>query len=97
MIDGVDLFAALSDQQRGDIARATVTKTYGNGEAIVRQGEPGESMYVLCSGTVAVVIEPDKREVATIRSGGYLARCRCSPASPGQRRSWRVAKRSFSS
>jgi CRP-like cAMP-binding protein len=58
--------------QRGDIANATVAKTYGKGEAIVRQGEPGESMYVLCSGTVAVVLEPDKREVATIRPGGYF-------------------------
>jgi CRP-like cAMP-binding protein len=29
-------------------------------------------MYVLCSGTVSVVVEPDKREVATIRSGGYF-------------------------
>jgi small-conductance mechanosensitive channel/CRP-like cAMP-binding protein len=72
VIDGVDLFAALSDQQRGEVASATVAKTYGNGEAIVKQGEPGESMYVLCSGTVAVVLEPDKREVATIRPGGYF-------------------------
>jgi len=72
VIEGVDLFTTLSDQQRSEIARATRTQTYGNGEAIVRQGEPGESMYVLCSGTVAVVIEPDKREVATIGSGGYF-------------------------
>ena len=49
-----------------------MAKTFGNGEAIVSQGEPGESMYVLCSGTVAVVLEPDKREVATIRQGGYF-------------------------
>ena len=51
---------------------ATVTQTFGNGEAIVRQGEPGDSMYVLCSGPVAVVLEPDRQEVATIRSGGYF-------------------------
>jgi CRP-like cAMP-binding protein len=72
VLEGVDLFATLTDQQRTEIARATSMKTYGSGEAIVRQGEHGESMYVLCSGTVAVVIEPDKREVATIRSGGYF-------------------------
>ena len=72
VIDGVDLFAALTDDQRGDIASATMAKTFGNGEAIVSQGEPGESMYVLCSGTVAVVLEPNKREVATIRPGGYF-------------------------
>jgi CRP-like cAMP-binding protein len=72
VLEGVDLFAALSDEQRGEIADATVAKTYGDGEAIVRQGEPGESMYVLCSGAVAVVLEPDKKEVATIRPGGYF-------------------------
>jgi small-conductance mechanosensitive channel/CRP-like cAMP-binding protein len=72
VLEGVDLFAALSDEQRGEIASATVAKTYGDGEAIVRQGEPGESMYVLCSGTVAVVIEPERKEVATIRAGGYF-------------------------
>jgi small-conductance mechanosensitive channel/CRP-like cAMP-binding protein len=72
VLEGVDLFAALSDEQRAAIAGATVAKTYGNGEAIVRQGEPGESMYVLRSGTVAVVLEPDRREVATIRAGGYF-------------------------
>ena len=72
VLEGVDLFAALSDEQRGEIADATVAKTYGDGEAIVRQGEPGESMYVLCSGAVAVVLEPDRKEVAIIRPGGYF-------------------------
>ena len=47
-------------------------KTFGDGEAIVRQGEPGESMYVLASGKVSVVIEPDRRQVATIEKGGYF-------------------------
>jgi small-conductance mechanosensitive channel/CRP-like cAMP-binding protein len=72
VLEAVDLFATLTDRQRSEIARATATKTYGNGEAIVRQGEPGQSMYVLCSGRVAVLIEPEKREVATIRPGGYF-------------------------
>lgn len=71
-IEAVDLFARLSDQQRDEIVRTTVAHTYGDGEVIVRQGQPGESMYVVCSGTVAVVIEPDRREVATIATGGYF-------------------------
>jgi small-conductance mechanosensitive channel/CRP-like cAMP-binding protein len=72
VIEGVDLFSTLSDQQRSEMARETVAKTYGDGEAIVRQGQVGESMYVVCSGSVAVVLEPERREVATIPEGGYF-------------------------
>ena len=72
IVAGVDLFDALSDAQRAGIAAATVTRTFGDGEAIVRQGAAGESMFVICSGRVAVVLEPDRREVAAIESGGYF-------------------------
>jgi small-conductance mechanosensitive channel/CRP-like cAMP-binding protein len=72
VVDSVDIFAGLDDSQRARIAAATVTKTYGDGEAIVRQGDAGDSMYVICSGTVSVVLEPDAREVATIGKGGYF-------------------------
>jgi small-conductance mechanosensitive channel/CRP-like cAMP-binding protein len=71
-IEAVDLFSTLSDQQRSEIARVAVARTYGDGEAIVRQGDPGDSMYVVRSGAVAVVIEPGRAEVATIRPGGYF-------------------------
>ncbi|MBW8894666.1 MAG: cyclic nucleotide-binding domain-containing protein [Acidobacteria bacterium] len=47
-------------------------KTYGNGEAIVRQGEAGESMFVIGSGGATVVLEPDRREVAVLERGGYF-------------------------
>jgi CRP-like cAMP-binding protein len=29
-------------------------------------------MYVICSGTAAVVLEPDRREVARTERGGYF-------------------------
>ena len=45
---------------------------YGDGEAIVRQGDPGHSMFIVGSGRALVVMEPDRREVATIERGGYL-------------------------
>jgi CRP-like cAMP-binding protein len=47
-------------------------RMYGSGEAIVRQDAPGQSMFVVCSGSAAVVLEPDRREVATIDQGGYF-------------------------
>jgi len=71
-LGSVDLFAALSPEQRREIAAATTSHMYGNGEAIVRQSEAGQSMYVVCSGAAVVLIEPEKREVATIQPGGYF-------------------------
>jgi small-conductance mechanosensitive channel/CRP-like cAMP-binding protein len=68
----VDMFASLNEEQRRELAAVTVTKIYGNGEAIVRQGDAGDSMFVVTSGKVAVVIAPDRREVATIEPGGYF-------------------------
>ena len=72
ILENVDLFSTLTDQQRADVAAATLMHTFGSGEAIVRQGQPGESMYVVCSGSVAVVLEPERRELAVIDAGGYF-------------------------
>lgn len=72
LLAGVDLFAGLSEDMVAEIAGATQARTYGNGEPIVRQGEPGQSMFVIASGGASVVLEPDRREVATIEAGGYF-------------------------
>ena len=68
----VDLFARLTDAQRREIAAASSIRLYGSGETVVRQGEPGQSMFVVCSGAASVVLEPDRREVAVIEKGGYF-------------------------
>ena len=72
LLAGVDLFASLTGDQRKRIAMATTTATYGDGEAIVRQGEAGESMYVVVSGKVAVRIDGRADAIATIGPGGYF-------------------------
>ena len=69
---GVDLFSRLTDDQRREIADQTTMRLYGNGEAIVRQAATGASMFVVCSGRAAVVLEPQGTEVATIEKGGYF-------------------------
>ena len=68
----VDLFARLSGEQRNAIARSTTIRMYGNGEPVVRQGEPGTSMFVVASGHVDVVLEPERQVVAGIDAGGYF-------------------------
>ena len=72
LLQHVDLFQTLDDEQRRSIAAETSTNVYGDGEAIVRQGDAGQSMYIVCSGRVSVVLEPDKRLVAAIERGGYF-------------------------
>ncbi|OFW08711.1 MAG: hypothetical protein A3H96_08590 [Acidobacteria bacterium RIFCSPLOWO2_02_FULL_67_36] len=72
LLMGIDLFAGLTDDERRELAAGTPTRKYGDGETIVREQEPGQSMFVLCSGRAAVVVGPDCREVATIESGGYF-------------------------
>jgi small-conductance mechanosensitive channel len=72
VLAGVDLFSRLSDDQRRDIAAASAIRMFGNGEAIVRQNAPGQSMFIVCTGRAAVVLEPEGREVAVIEKGGYF-------------------------
>ena len=63
----VEIFAALDDAVIAALARAARTALFASGEAIVRQGETGGSMYVIVRGGVVVSIEPDQREVARLR------------------------------
>jgi small-conductance mechanosensitive channel len=72
LLASVDLFASLSSDMRREIAESSPPVVYGSGEAIVRQGEPGQSMFIVCSGTVSVVLEPGRQEVARIERGGYF-------------------------
>lgn len=72
LLGGIDLFAGLDKDTLSELAEAIKSRTYGNREAIVRQGEPGESMFIIASGSAAVVLEPDRRQVATIEVGGYF-------------------------
>jgi small-conductance mechanosensitive channel len=69
---GVDLFARLDDEHRREMARATRMQVYGAGEAIVRQNQPGHSMFIVYSGRVEVVVEPQGAQVAVIEPGGYF-------------------------
>jgi small-conductance mechanosensitive channel/CRP-like cAMP-binding protein len=72
VLRGVDIFASLTDEQRRVIAAATSTATFGDGEVIVREGQPGESMYVVCSGKVAVKIDSRSDPIAIIEKGAYF-------------------------
>jgi small-conductance mechanosensitive channel len=72
LLAGVDLFASLPPELRHQIALSAPMAVYGSGETVVRQGEEGQSMFVVLAGTASVVLEPSREEVARIEPGGYF-------------------------
>jgi small-conductance mechanosensitive channel len=72
VLAGLDLFATLAPDLRREVALAARRGTYGDGEAIVRQGEGGASMFIVTSGAVTVVVGETRTEVARIPTGGYF-------------------------
>lgn len=67
----VALFAPLTGEQRDELAARASERLYGRGEKIVRQGEPGGSMFVIHRGRVRIV-EASGRELAVFDAGGYF-------------------------
>jgi CRP-like cAMP-binding protein len=68
----VDLFASLSDEARHTLALSADEHLFAAGETIVRQGAAGDSMFVVLSGRVRVLIDPSGQEVAVIPAGGFF-------------------------
>lgn len=65
------LFGRLNDVERATLSRSARLCVYGPGERIVRQGEPGDSMFLLVQGQVAVEVNegPARRELAKLAPG----------------------------
>lgn len=71
-IAAVPVLSALPDDAHRALARAANERLFGDGEVIVAENAPGESMFVLRSGEVLVTVGEAKKEVAVIKAGGYF-------------------------
>jgi small-conductance mechanosensitive channel len=71
ILSTVEIFASLSDQERERLAASARERLYGAGEAIVRQGEAGASLFVISTGEAVVTIDPGG-EVARLNGGDYF-------------------------
>lgn len=71
-IAATPVFASLPDDGHRALAMAADEQVFADGEIIVREGDPGGSMFLVCRGRVAVTIGPDRREVATTEAGDYF-------------------------
>ena len=72
VVGRVELFAHLPAGLWQRLATASPLQWFTRGEAIVRQGTSGRSMFVVLSGDVAVVLEPSQQQVATLGAGGVF-------------------------
>ena len=68
-LNRVSIFAPLSDEEIEKLANSCTTRVYAPGEAIVKQGEEGNSMFVIIRGSVKVQI-PERDFQKTINTLG---------------------------
>jgi small-conductance mechanosensitive channel len=71
-VASVPVFAKLPEDAHRALAADARELLYADGEVIVREGEPGASLFTVVTGQVAITVEPDRREVAVTRAGGYF-------------------------
>jgi CRP-like cAMP-binding protein len=78
----IDLFATLSEEERATIAARMKMAEYGDGEAIVREGDPGQSMFIVASGRVTISLEEGGQQVASLGVGDYFGEMSMLTGSP---------------
>jgi small-conductance mechanosensitive channel/CRP-like cAMP-binding protein len=70
LLGGTGLFASLDDGERQALAELGEERLYTSGEAVMREGEPGGSMFVIASGRADVSIAD--APVRTLGAGDFV-------------------------
>ncbi len=61
----IPLFAALPQEQLAALAQSLDRRVYRKGQTILREGDPGESLFVIISGQVRIyTLSPDGHELS---------------------------------
>ena len=70
----IDFLKALSPEALDELASSVHTRTYLPKEAIVRQGDPGDEFFIVCSGEAKVLLDANGKEtqVATLKEGQFF-------------------------
>jgi len=55
LLDAVDLLSSLTKEEKNQVAQALVEMHFTKGEAVLQQGEPGNTFYILYEGEVSVI------------------------------------------
>ncbi len=71
-IAAAPLFAMVGPDVLTALAAAATERLFGRGEVVVREGEPGASMFLVTDGALEITVGPDRREVAVTETGGFF-------------------------
>jgi CRP-like cAMP-binding protein len=68
------LFAVCSAPQIEALAASSRLERFGRGETLLHQAAPGETLYIVLSGALDVVLERDdgRQHVARVTAGGFV-------------------------
>jgi CRP/FNR family transcriptional regulator, cyclic AMP receptor protein len=69
------LFSGLGTESRQAIAQSLRMRKFRRGEVLFHEGDPGDSLFIVASGAVKVVVpsdEGDEAILATLRRGDFL-------------------------
>ena len=70
----IPIFTPLSDAERQALAEGLSFRPFARGETILRQSDPGDSLFIIRRGRVAVRVEVDGegKELAQLQSGDFF-------------------------
>jgi CRP-like cAMP-binding protein len=75
----IGMLGPLTPEQIGRLAEENVERVYAAGEPVIRQGDPGDSLFVIMSGRVEVTVLQDRAQegaqpvrLATLEDGDYF-------------------------
>ncbi|KAM8712953.1 hypothetical protein ACLKA7_013305 [Drosophila subpalustris] len=69
LLNSVPMLKALQNYERMNLADALVSKTYDDGERIIKQGDAADGMYFIEEGTVSVRMDQDDSEIEISKLG----------------------------
>jgi len=83
-VEASPLFHTLDQEARSDLLRVAEMLVYRPGEVVVRQGDPGDELFLVRDGSAAVQIETGgiSREVAYLDRGAVFGEFAASGNSP---------------
>jgi small-conductance mechanosensitive channel/CRP-like cAMP-binding protein len=71
-VASVPVLAGLPEDAHRAIATAAEERLFGGGEVIVREGDPGGSMFIVMRGRATIAVGAERHEVAVAQPGGYF-------------------------
>ena len=74
LLKKIAIFSGLTVSELGAIAAVTEEKDYPEGETVIKEGEPGEEVFLIIAGEVEVVKQRGQQEITldTMEVGNYF-------------------------